>query len=170
MKSFYFLSFIVLLTSSIFGQTAIDISKTQKIAKGGNEITTYEGKPFTGYVTEHYLSGKQKSWVTMKEGFANGLWQEWYENGQLKYAAFWLDGKGHGSWKYFHENGRLRQDDFYDMDIPVGLFFVYYDNGQLRSKGGYVKGKKQGTWEYNNENGTVQKLEVYDDGKLIDPT
>lgn len=167
MKSLFLLSIIFLFTSSTFGQTIVDVAKTQKTVKTGSEITIFEAKPLTGYLTENYPNGKQKSWITMKEGFANGLWQEWYENGQLKYSAFWLDGKGHGSWKYFHENGRLRQDDFYDMDIPIGLFFVYYDNGQLKSKGGYLKGKKQGIWEYHNENGTLQKLENYNDGKLI---
>ena len=57
------------------GQSFVDVSKTKKITKEGVEITTFEGQPFTGYLTETYPKGKQKTWKTVKDGITNGQWQ-----------------------------------------------------------------------------------------------
>lgn len=158
---------ILFCSSTAFGQITVDVSKTKKITQNGLEATTYEGKPITGFLTESYPNGKLKTWITVKDGIANGLWQEWYENGKLKFNANWLDGKGHGLWEYYHENGNLRQEEFYNMDIPIGIFRVFYDNGQLKGKTSWLNGKKDGIWTYYNEVGMLLKTEIYGDNKLI---
>jgi len=170
MKSLSLISFLVHFSFTVFGQTAVDISKTQKATKNGVEITTFEGKPFTGYLTETYPNGKPKTWITVKEGIANGQWQEWFENGKLKYNAYWKEGKGHGLWLYFHENGNLRYEESYIMDIPNGISRQYYDNGQLKADFFWLQGKKQGVWTSYSETGVVLKTEIYDDDKLISTT
>ena len=68
-------------------------------------------------------------------------------NGFPKFRAEWKEGYGHGGWQYFYPNGRLRQDEYYDMDTPVGVHTVYYSNGQVKSRGAYEEGKKHGDWQ-----------------------
>ncbi len=170
MKSVSLFFFITFWAFTSFGQTVVDVSKTQKITKNGIEVVNFQGKPLTGFVIENYSNGQPKSWITLKDGIPNGLWQEWYENGKLKFNAYWLDGKGHGLWEYYHENGVLRQEEFYNLDIAIGIFRVFYDNGQLKGKTSWLNGKKHGIWTYYNEVGTLLKTEVYDDNKLISTT
>lgn len=170
MKSLFFSSVLIFWSLSIFGQTAVDISKTQKTNQKGVEVTMFEGKPFTGYLTESYQNGKLKSWITVKDGIVNGQWQEWFENGKLKYNAYWKDGKGHGLWQYFHENGILRYEESYIMDIPDGISRQYYNNGQLQADFFWLQGKKQGVWTSYSETGIGLKVEIYDDNKLVSTT
>lgn len=144
MKSIVSLFTLLFLSYSINGQTIIDISKTEKGIKEGIEITLFQNKPFTGNATESYPNGNPKFNISFKDGITNGLWQEWYANGKLKFNAYWLNGKGHGLWEYYHENGVIRQEEFYNMDIPIGIFKVYYNNGQIKSKSSWLNGKKHG--------------------------
>lgn len=160
--------FVLALTAK--GQSFIDVSKTKKITKGSIELTTFEGKPFTGFVTESYQNGKQKTWITVKDGLSNGQWQEWLVNGILRFNAYWKDGKGHGLWQYFHDNGKLKYEESYIMDIPNGISRAYYDNGQLKDDFFWLQGKKQGVWTSYSETGVVIKTEIYDDNKLISAT
>jgi antitoxin component YwqK of YwqJK toxin-antitoxin module len=169
MKSIFLFVIIFLCLLPTFGQT-VDVSKTQKITNNGVEITTFEEKPLTGFLTEKYPNGKPKSWISMKDGIANGQWQEWLENGNLRYNAYWKDGKGHGLWQYFHENGKLKYEESYIMDIPNGISRQYYDNGQLKSDFFWLEGKKQGVWTSYSETGVLIKTEVYDMDKLISTT
>ena len=122
MKSFFSLFITLFLSLHLNGQTFVDVSQTKQVKKGNIEITTFQEKPFTGYLTETYPNGKPKSWKTKKDGITNGLWQEWHENGKLKYNAYWKDGKGHGLWQYLHENGVLKYEESYLLDIPNGIY------------------------------------------------
>jgi antitoxin component YwqK of YwqJK toxin-antitoxin module len=162
------LVFIVCFSAlSAKGQSFVDVSKTKKITKEGVEITTFEGQPYTGYLTETYPNGKQKTWKTVKDGITNGQWQEWLENGKLSYNAYWKDGKGHGLWQYFHDNGTLKYEESYIMDTPNGISRAYYDNGQLKDDFFWLQGKKQGVWTSYSETGVVLKTEIYDNDNLI---
>jgi len=151
-------------------QSFVDVSKTKIIIKEGVEITTFEGQPYTGYLTETHPNGKQKTWKTVKDGITNGQWQEWLDNGKLRYNAYWKDGKGHGLWQYFHDNGTLKYEESYIMDIPNGISRAYYGNGQLKDDFFWLQGKKQGVWTSYSETGVVLKVEIYDDNKLLSPT
>lgn len=170
MKSIFLFSFITFYALTSFGQAVVDFSKTQKTTNNGIEIINFQGKPLSGFVIENYPNGQPKSWITLKDGIPNGLWQEWFENGKLKYNAYWKDGKGHGLWQYFHENGNLRYEESYIMDIPNGISRQYYDNGQLKADFFWLQGKKQGVWTSYSETGVVLKTEIYDDDKLITTT
>jgi antitoxin component YwqK of YwqJK toxin-antitoxin module len=170
MKSIFLFSFITFYVLTSFGQTVVDVSKTQKATNNGIEIINFQGKPLSGFVTENYPNGQPKSWITLKDGIPNGLWQEWFENGKLKYNAYWKDGKGHGLWQYFHENGNLRYEESYILDIPNGISRQYYDNEQLKADFFWLQGKKQGVWTSYSETGVVLKTEIYDDDKLISTT
>lgn len=170
MKSLFLFSFIALWSITSFGQTVADVSKTQKIKQNGIEITTFEGKPLTGFLTENYPNGKPKSWITIKDGIANGLWQEWLENGHLRYNAYWKDGKGHGLWQYFHDNGVLKYEESYILDINNGISRAYFNSGKLQHDFFYLNGKKEGIWSYYSETGILLKTEIYENDKLISTT
>lgn len=167
MKLLTALTAIFFYTSTTYAQLTVEISKSKIVTQNGIEITTFAGKPLTGYLVESYPNGKPKLWRTVKDGITNGLWQEWYENGKLKFNAFWLDGKGHGLWEYYYDNGVLRQEEFYNLDIPIGIFRVFHENGQLKSKTSWLNGKKHGTWTTYNEYGTLLKTEIFENNNLI---
>ncbi len=170
MKSILLLFLIAFWSLTSLGQTVLDVSKTEKVSKDGIELITFEGKPFTGFITENYKNGKPKSWKTIKDGITNGQWQEWLENGKLRYNAYWKEGKGHGLWQYFHDNGTLKYEESYLMDIPNGISRAYYNNGQLKDDFFWLQGKKQGVWTSYAESGVVLKIEIYDDNKLVSTT
>lgn len=121
MKNLMMICCLSFLSLYSYGQTITDVSKTTKKVVDGIEIIIYQNQPLTGVLTQSYANGKPKSWTEMKNGRPDGLWQEWYENGKLKFNAYWTEGKGHGLWEYYHENGALRQEEFYDMDLPIGV-------------------------------------------------
>jgi antitoxin component YwqK of YwqJK toxin-antitoxin module len=167
MKSIISLFITIFLSLHANGQIFVDVSKTKKVKKDGIEVTLFQDKPFTGNITESYPNGNPKSNISLKDGITNGLWQEWYENGKLKFNAYWLNGKGHGLWEYYHENGVLRQEEFYNMDIPIGIFRDCYNNGQIKVKSSWLNGKKHGFWTYYSEFGILTKTELYDNNNLI---
>lgn len=167
MKTIFLLFIVFFSALSAQGQSFIDVSKTKKITKGGIELTAFEGKPFTGFLIENYPNGKPKTWKTIKDGLADGQWQEWLENGKLRYNAYWKEGKGHGLWQYFHDNGVLKYEESYIMDISNGISRSYYENGQLKDDFYWFQGKKQGVWTSYSETGIVLKIEVYDDNNLV---
>ncbi len=170
MKATLLVSAFLFCASISFGQLVVDFSKTKKMSQNGLEITTYEGKPLTGFLVESYTNGKLKSWITVKEGIANGLWQEWLENGQLRFNAYWKDGKGHGLWQYFHDNGILRNEESYLFDVINGISRTYYNSGKLQNDFFWLNGKKEGVWSYYSETGILLKTEVYENDKLISST
>lgn len=170
MKNLFLLFFLLLCSLPLIGQTVVDVTQTQKIKEKGIELTAFNGKPLTGIITAAYSNGKPKSWINLKNGIADGLWQEWYSNGQLKFSANWLNGKGHGLWLYYHENGTLRQEEYYNLDIPIGIFRDFYDNGQLKTKSMWLNGKKHGVWSYYDTNGILIKTETYFDNEILSTT
>jgi len=161
-------AFIVSFHSN--AQTIVEKAKTEVIKKDGQNITTFNGKPYTGYLVESYPNGKPKTWMTMKDGLANGSWQEWLENGNLRYNAYWKAGKGHGLWQYFHDNGILRYEESYIEDVPNGISRSYYNSGHLENDYFWLNGKKQGVWSYYSETGILLKREVYENGQLVSTT
>ncbi len=167
MKALFIFSLLSFFAMTTLGQNVVDVSKTKKITEKGMEITTFEGKPFTGFLTEAYLNGSPKTWITVNNGLADGLWQEWFENGKLKYNAYWKAGKGHGLWQYFYDNGVLRYEETYVLDIPTGISRTYYMNGQLKDDNLWLSGKKEGVWKTYSETGLLLKTSVYQDDKLI---
>ena len=164
------LSFTFLWSFSSNAQTIVEKSKTELIEKDGKKVRTFENKPFTGFLTEYYANGKPKTWIMMKDGLANGSWQEWLENGNLRYDANWKDGKAQGLWKYFHDNGALRYEEAYIMDIPNGISRAYFNNGVLQHDFFFLQGKKQGTWSYYSESGILLKQELYENDQMISTT
>ncbi len=163
-------SFVLFVTLFSNAQTIVEKSKTEKIKKDGIEVTAFKNKPFTGFLIENYANGKPKTWITMKDGLANGSWQEWLENGNLRYDANWKDGKAQGLWKYFHDNGKLRYEEAYIMDIANGISRAYFNSGTLQHDFFFLQGKKHGTWSYYSETGILLKQELYENGEMISTT
>lgn len=153
------------------------ITQAQQVVKADelktamvNEISlsTFNGKPFTGFAVQYQNSGRPISWITYKDGLADGQWQEWYENGNLRFNASWKEGKGHGQWRYYHENGQVRQEEFFDMDIAQGFFRSYWPNGNLQLLSSWLDGKKHGEWIYYDDRGNTVKREAYQNGEILE--
>jgi len=158
---------ILLIAVSSTAQTVLPAFEISTEEVDGKTISLYKNEPFTGFSIQTLKNGKPISWVSYKNGLADGQWQEWYENGNLRFDSYWKEGKGHGPWKYFHENGKLRQEEFFDMDAAIGIFKSFWPNGQLRLNSSWLQGQKHGMWTYYDESGSPIKTEMYLNDALI---
>lgn len=59
----------------------------------------------------------------------------------------------------FYENGVLRQEEYYDMDLPIGIFRDYHNNGKVKVKSMWLNGKKQGVWPFYEADGSFIRTE-----------
>lgn len=102
-----------------------------------------EGTPYTGPVTEYYLSGSiyQKGYVT--EGLADRESVAYYPDGKVKFRRYYRDGK---------------------MD---GKASQYYPDGTIQQEGEMKNGKESGVWKKYFSDGTLQQISTYNkNGKL----
>lgn len=157
---------LLLFATVLVAQQVVSADALTTKDLNGQTITYFGEEPFTGFSIQQ-KNGKTVSWITFKNGMANGHWQEWYENGNLRFDAYWKDGKGHGQWRYFHENGKIRQEEFYDMDSAVGLFRNYWSNGKIRLLSSWLNGEKHGFWTYYDNSGSIVKKETYENGEIM---
>lgn len=94
------------------------------------------------YIYDFYKSGKVSRCVKVsKEGYFNGLMEEWYENGSLKQVV--------------------------DFSKDFRRVTNYHDNGVKSIEGWSDNGILQGEWLYWDRNGNLIKKEVYKDNELI---
>ncbi len=161
-----FLTFFISYFS--FSQNIISYEQAgQSVGTIYGDSLKINGKPFTGIVRDYFKNGKQKLWVEVKNGRANGEWIEWHQNGIMRYHAFWKDGKGHGRWQYFDEFGQLTGECFVIEDYYNGAERIYYLNGNLKSETFFVNNKKVGYSYFYNEDGSTKERNKYEDGKLV---
>ena len=74
----------------------------------------FEGKPFTGVAFDIWEDGQLHYEVTYKDGYLDGLGQNWYKNGQLQYEGTFKDGKKDGLHQEWYENGQLKEERTYN--------------------------------------------------------
>lgn len=159
--SHFFMLFMLLTsTTSAFAQlqAPLPVSRESDIA----DIPNY-----SGILSERYTNGSPALWKNLKNGKADGLWQEWYPDGTLRYRAYWKNGLGSGRWEYFHPNGQLRSESFYVDDRAYGIYRSYYENGQLQTDATYADDKKVGIERTYNSDGTLRERKRYENGRQV---
>jgi antitoxin component YwqK of YwqJK toxin-antitoxin module len=69
-----------------------------------------------------------------KEGYEEGLWEDYHSNGEVNSRRRYSDGVLNGLFEKFHDNGQLSiNGNFLDYKC-VGIWFFYTPDGELRMK------------------------------------
>ena len=72
------------------------------------DVSVFQGQPYTGLVQAFYLNGAIKKQMTYCEGFEEGQCREWYANGQLKIEWYAVRGTVNAKAFQWHENGLIK--------------------------------------------------------------
>ena len=70
------------------------------------DISYFEGTPYTGVAVKKYRSGRKWQEFTYKDGKKDGLWTRWHPNGRLRSKRTYKDGKLDGPLTVWLENGQ----------------------------------------------------------------
>jgi antitoxin component YwqK of YwqJK toxin-antitoxin module len=105
--------------------------KCPEIKHDGN-LTTLNGKPYTGSCSTHYKTGELNSIQTYKLGIDHGKWTFYYKNGNLETEGTFDMGKRVGLWKYYYENGQVYKKNNYDpYGKPTSIWVTYDKKGSV---------------------------------------
>ena len=151
-----------------------------------NEVGQKHGNCFS-----KYDNGKDRKFVTYKNGKLDGLCNWYYENGMREISTEYKDGELDGKYYEYHENGELsmftqnkngaeygtrfeyREDGTlsltaeYEDNLEHGEEIEYYEDGTtIKINVNYVKGKLEGTTYTFYENGNVKTVEDMHDDKF----
>lgn len=153
------------------------------------------GKP-EGTWKWFYESGNIKREEQLKNGIANGFFQELSDSGKVIVKGNFIDGEEDGEWFYevnddkvigTYVNGKkegiwknyfgdkMYFEGSYIEGLQDGLQVYYWDNGRIKEKGSYIAGKKEGNWVLFSYDGLklltleyIDGIEISIDGSKID--
>jgi antitoxin component YwqK of YwqJK toxin-antitoxin module len=132
-------------------QTNIAIPNTELLADNEafgwqQDVLLYNGKPYSGFTIEKYISGKLASRNGYINGKLEGKQEKWFENGLKQELRFYSQNHKIGKHEGWYPNGQKRFEYFIENDIPIKTHQEWYDNGQLFSKFNYNnEGQPEGT-------------------------
>jgi antitoxin component YwqK of YwqJK toxin-antitoxin module len=105
--------------------------KCPEIKYDGN-LTTLNGKPYSGSCSTDYKTGELNSIQTYKLGIDHGKWTFYYKNGNLETEGTFDMGKRVGLWKYYYENGQVHKKNNYDpYGKPTSSWVTYDKKGSV---------------------------------------
>jgi antitoxin component YwqK of YwqJK toxin-antitoxin module len=84
-----------------------------------NDVRIYEGKPFTGIGFGDYFDSRLKRELPYRDGFPEGLCNEWHPNGQLQREWFAVRGRAVGKVKSWYENGKIQSIGEYEYGVEM---------------------------------------------------
>lgn len=154
---------LITIFSSCTSQKKTDPGLIQ--VKDGLICTIYNGKPYTGKVTDEI--NKQKIEYDVVEGIKDGNFNVFSENGIKIICGEIRNNKNEGLWQYFYPGGQLESQGLFRNDIVNDKWYWYFPNGKLRMTGEYYNGKKNGKWTTYDESGKVIFEEVYRNDKVV---
>ncbi|MCA9114130.1 MAG: hypothetical protein KDA79_03535 [Planctomycetaceae bacterium] len=84
-----------------------------------DDVTILNGTPYSGIGFLEYSDGSLKRKVTYRDGFEEGLCQEWYADGSLKREWVAERGRVKGELKEWHENGAVKCIGKYEFGVEI---------------------------------------------------
>jgi antitoxin component YwqK of YwqJK toxin-antitoxin module len=84
------------------------------------ETYFYQGKPFTGIVTEHHENGNLKMEVELLDGFDAGYRRHWNRNGHLIYESYYSSGTPETSTREWFGSDSLWQFSILSFGYTLG--------------------------------------------------
>lgn len=167
----------------------VNIAST--VERGGVVYTVHDRQPFTGVVTNCYLSGRKKTSIEYRNGLKDGRTIEWRENGSRREMSSWREGMRDGEQLHWYENQRKLFRGWMVKDKWVGectgwypderpAFRVCFQDGQGTGKTIVIKWNKDnlirkfpdvrvdGEWIEWDSSGRITRREKYLNGKLVE--
>lgn len=90
-----------------------------------------DGKPFSGFVTENYPSGKIRWKREYRHGLKDGLHLGWWENGRKMFEYHFRKDVYHGAFREWYADGRPAKEMHYERGAEAGLQRAWRANGTL---------------------------------------
>ncbi len=135
----------------------------------GRKLVQYnfENGKQNGTYTSFYQNGKVWIKGAFINGNKNGKWEYFDKNGTLKAFENYKNGKKDGKWwkKIFYSNTYYTKDEYYQDDIPTGVWRDRWQNGYLKEERTY-KGKGTYVAKTFHKNGKLYEQKSYKDFKL----
>ena len=120
-----------------------------------DKVWRYNGRLFSGYITQESADNQVIYKLPVIDGFANGLAVGFYENGHKMLEQSFVDNRLEGLYKQWWRNGQFKYLFFYKEDKYEGTQKVFFENGKLREESIFSNGKPEGLQRVWNENGEL---------------
>ncbi|HSD63478.1 MAG TPA: hypothetical protein VLB50_06750 [Ignavibacteriaceae bacterium] len=157
---------ICLLSLSVFPSCSGNPPDTSLIQiKDGLICTIYNGKPYTGKVSD--VINQQKVEYDVVKGIKDGNFNVFSEQGIKVISGEMRNNKNEGLWQYFYPGGQLESQGYFKNDNLNYKWYWYFPDGKLKTTGEYLNGKKYGKWTDYDESGKVISEEVYRNNEVV---
>lgn len=158
----------------------------------GNVRGSFEIKNGTGEMFTYFANKKVATKATMRDGKADGKYQEYSVTGRVLVDGTYRQGKRHGVWRHKHADGTVQWEAQYADDLLTGTL-THYRNGKpafvahyaappragMRHgdyteylgefavvRGQFIDDAKAGTWQSFFPDGATQSIANYQAGML----
>jgi antitoxin component YwqK of YwqJK toxin-antitoxin module len=132
-------------------------------------IKSYSGGKLDG-ITERYDNGVLDVNFSYKDGYRDGLQEEYFENGQVHFKYTYKDGYEDGLFEEYFENGQLRFKKTYRENEEIkesGVWTEYFEDGKIKFIEEYDNnGDPSGKWEFYSQDGSLLSKYNYVNGQL----
>ncbi len=157
---------IILLSLTVFSSCSSKHPDPGLIQiKNGLICTIYNGKPFTGKVTD--VINNQKIEYDVVKGIKDGNFNVYSDNGTKLISGEIRNNRNEGLWQYFYPDGQLESQGYFRDDNVNDKWFWYFPDGKLKMTGKYLNGLRDGKWTIYNEWGKVISEDVYRNDNVI---
>lgn len=157
--------FIILLSLTFSSCSSKHVNTGLIQIKDGLICTIYNGKPYTGKVTD--LINNQKIEYDVVQGIKDGNFNVYSENGTRLVSGEIRKNRNEGLWQYFYPDGQLESQGYFREDNVNDTWYWYFPGGKLKMTGKYLNGLRDGKWTIYNEWGKVISEEVYRNDKVV---
>lgn len=98
---------LLLINIPLFAISQDTIQKSDYLRKG--DFVYYNDHLFTGTAIKKAESGQIVAEEHFTNGFANGIWKEWYISGEKKFEGAFVNGKNEGVWIQWNKDGSVQR-------------------------------------------------------------
>jgi antitoxin component YwqK of YwqJK toxin-antitoxin module len=106
---------------------------------------------------------------TYRNGVRNGVSRTYYPGGGISGILYWKDGFKDGLWEEYYSNGSIKLHGTFNMNDKEGSYRAFYEAGTPLVIGQYANGHQDGIWTYFDSDGAVSRKETWDKGTLVVP-
>ncbi|MGR3973616.1 MAG: hypothetical protein QRY72_03490 [Candidatus Rhabdochlamydia sp.] len=144
------------------------------------KVTRMYGKASQGAteskITTYHSNGLLWQYLEIKNGRANGTYQEWHPNGQLNIEATVIEGIGDvsklsqmswifdGESKVFDANGHLMASILYQQGKLEGVSTYYFPSSHIQSQIPYHQHEMHGVANFYDDRGALLETTCYEQG------
>jgi len=125
------------------------------------------GKPFTGFMIEHYPDGALKSRSAISNGVLHGVSEGWHTNRVLQVREHFELGISHGQRLRWDEQGHKVSEAQIVKGKIEGVFRRWHDNGVLAEEVAMKNGEPDGPSSAYYASGCLKTFVRMQNGKAI---